>query len=104
MDEIQFLSLPSLSQIKNEVDNHRFHGSLKVTSEDARNRLLERYKRRMYLVRAAQEDLAVIALEIMRPTDYGLLNHERKETIRTANRLFREAAIKTFSEKCTKGL
>lgn len=103
MDDIEFLALPKISQIREAV--HRINFSNDPNrNEYRRERIVEKYSNASYRLNALQEDLAVIALEALRPMDFRELSYARKEAYSKANKKFREGAVKIFSEICTKGM
>ena len=105
MEDVIFLSLPSVAQFREATRSiptrHKWNSR---DEQDARDSLIARYNNHAFRLRQIQEELAVIALQALRPVEYAKLNAAKLAQIASAKYKFREEAIKVFSEVCSKGL
>ncbi len=88
-DEITFIALPSQRNLQDR-------GATEET--------LRRYAAAQWRIRQAQEQCAVVAVSILRPEEYRVMQQQYLRICSEARHARNEKLLKVFSEKCTKGL
>lgn len=95
--EVNYIALPSVEDVKRAQAR-----AGQFTNDE--NPTLRRYEAALWRIHHQQRKAAVIAAEIIRPQDMRGPKDAYRAAVSVARDTYEQAALKVFSERCTKGL